>query len=120
MSAKHLLVIHEVLLPETAGHQQHVYLGHLRDTHFRSKDQPLHVSNWIFLVFAITWTVESGMRDRTSKGPVKSIWSIRGKIIAMGNLAGLSFLARLRKKSGDVCSPSLLGTPCWSNQEEFR
>jgi len=44
---EHFLVIHEVLLPETARHQQHVLLGRLRDTQLRSQDQPLHVSHRI-------------------------------------------------------------------------
>ena len=76
---EHLLVIHEVLLPETTGHQQQVQLRRLRDSHLRSQYQTFHVSNRIpcFRNHA-----HSGIRMRasTSKGRVKSIWSIRGKI----------------------------------------
>jgi hypothetical protein len=57
---KQFFIVNEGLLPVTAGHNQDIKGPGFRDSY----------------VTAVT--VVSDMRERTSNGPVKSIWSIRG------------------------------------------
>ena len=77
---KHFLVIHKLLLPEASGHQQNIELRRFGDAHFgRQRLAPGYPGPATSFSLSHEW-LESGIRDSTSNGPVKSIWSIRGKI----------------------------------------
>ena len=42
---KHFFIVHQRLLPITAGHKQNIEGPHVRDAHIWGKPKPLHVAN---------------------------------------------------------------------------
>src|ERR1700722_17635428 len=66
-------VFHQGFLAESAGHVKHIELWCIRQRRIRRQPQPLEVAHG-FDGLAVA-AVEFGMRDSTSKGPVRSIWS---------------------------------------------
>jgi hypothetical protein len=75
--SKQFFIVHEGLLPVSAGHNQDIEGPGFRDSYVRVSRNPW-TSRMGASSFPTAVTVVSDMRERTSNGPVKSIRSIRG------------------------------------------